>query len=138
MKSTIIILMMVAALVSITPSLAGMENITINITSPEEGDEVEWRNWVIGETNLKNYTDYHIYVIINPADSGTWWVQPKAVIDTNTGIWRAHVYFGREGMDWGSYQFVCAIITASKLEYNTFDNIPENIAKSDIIMVRRK
>ena len=89
MKSTIIILMMVAALVSITPSLAGMENITINITSPEEGDEVEWRNWVIGETNLKNYTDYHIYVIINPADSGTWWVQPKAVIDTNTGIWRA-------------------------------------------------
>lgn len=138
MKLTMIMLIMIAALASITPALAGLQNITINITSPEDGAEVDWRTWVEGETNLQNDTDYHIYVIINPADSGTWWVQPKAVFDTNTGKWFSNVYFGREGMDFGSWQFVCAVITDSKLEDNTFDSIPKNIARSDIIRVRRK
>ncbi|GEM_PF-4966119 len=137
MKLTAIMMIMVAALLSVIPSVA-QENLTINITSPENGEDVEWRTWVEGVTNLQDDTDYHIYVLINPADSGTWWVQPEAVLDSNTGEWFAYVYFGREGMDYGSWQFVCAIITASGLGDNTFDSIPEHIAKSDIIRVRRK
>jgi len=134
MKFTTIMLILVAALVSVMPSVA-QENFTINITSPENKDDVEWRTWVEGETNLTEDYGYNIYVIINPADSSTWWVQPKAVLDD--GEWDAYVYFGREGMDEGTWQRVCAIITTSELEDTTFDDIPENVAKSEIIRVRR-
>jgi len=137
MKITTIKLIMIVALVSAIPAMA-QENLTINITSPEDGSDVDWRTWVEGETNLQNDTDYHIYVIINPADSGTWWVQPNVVFDKNEGKWISFVYIGREGMDWGSWQFVRAIITKSRLEDNTFDVMPENlVAQSNTIRVRR-
>ena len=135
MKLTTIMLVMIAALVLIIPSVAQERPFAINITSPRDNSDVEWRTWVEGETNLTEDYGYNIYVLINPADSNTWWVQPKAVL--YDGNWDAYVYFGREGMDEDTWQRVCAIITTSELEDSTFDNIPENVGRSSIIRVRR-
>lgn len=137
MKPMITKLVMIATLVLVIPSAAQSEdNYSINITSPEHKGDVEWHPWVGGKTSLPSNSEYNIYVLINPVDSSSWWVQPKAIL-YDDGTWEAYVYFGRRGMDEDTWYTACAIVTSSELGEDTLDNIPENLAKSDYIRVRR-
>lgn len=114
-------------------------NCTLNINNPQNGDDVEWRTWIRGslDPDCLNNHSYKIYVLVYPFDTSRYWVQPNSIIYQN-GSWEVYSYFGREGVDYNTWYVVYAILTSSKfLEGDTFREIPQHIAISDPIKVRR-
>jgi hypothetical protein len=114
---------------------------SITITSPREEDIVPWRYIVKGTSNGVDDPKLSIYVLIYPVEArGPWWVQPQVDILAN-GNWETTVYFGRYPAkypeDSEAHFRVSAILTSKRLtEGQQFENIPTNINRSEIDVIR--
>lgn len=88
---------------------------TVEITSPIDGEAVEWTpagHLVIG-TCRKVDGDLHLYVLVHPLPTDIWYVQRMpTIIDGN---WQAVVFLGTEEVGIGHRYELCAVITSKVL-----------------------
>ncbi len=84
---------------------------TVEITSPIEGEAVEWTpaGHLVTGTCRKVGGNLHLYVLLHPLPTDTWYVQRlPTVLDRH---WQAIVFFGTEEVGIGDEYELCAIIT---------------------------
>ena len=118
--------------------------VNITIIKPHDGDAVEMRQIVEGETTNHDAT---VYIFIHPLSTDTFWVQNLPVVGSD-GSWKAECYFGTntQGID-----ETFEIIALASLDYwflrwlkplklkpgDILKELPPQFYKSSIITVRR-
>lgn len=113
----------------------------VDITSPVEGQAVEWSpaGHLVTGTYRKVGGNLHLYVLVHPLPTDTWWVgRTPTIIDARN--WQAIVFFGLESEGVGDHYELAAIITDKILQEGLtldLDDFPSNDAKA-IIIVERK
>lgn len=95
---------------------------TISISSPVDGDTVNYTELVSGTSTNVSGSD-HLYVLVNPIETGEeWWIQPESTVSSD-GSWQAHVYFGDNTNEHiGKEYRVSAIVTSEKLDPGKLNN----------------
>lgn len=111
----------------------------ITLSSLKDGSNVSFNEPISGNSTGVYDKGLHLYVLINPIDSGNkWWVQPEAEVSSD-GSWDVNAQFGLSATENVGAQFrVAAVATSdSLLEENTsFPSKVENRTKS--VLVTRK
>ncbi len=113
----------------------------VDITKPKDKDKVSWRYLVEGSSSAIKDSGLSAYVLTWPIESdGPWWAQPTTTF--SDGSWQSYAYFGRDPKlypgDIGTTYRVVAIITTQKLSGGqTFRELPEDVARSEEIIVTR-
>ena len=113
----------------------------VQITSPVEGQAVDWSpaGHLVSGTYRKVEGDLHLYVLVHPLPTDTWWVgRTPTIIDARN--WQASVYFGHESVGVGDHYELAAIITDKILQEGLtldIDDFPSYVAKA-VITVERK
>jgi hypothetical protein len=116
----------------------------INITNPQDGDNVSWRQAVAGYSTATANSGLKAYLLIWPVESnGPWWVQPTQTFPD--GTWESYAYFGRNPSvnpeDIGTTYKVEAIMTKEVLNsgatFMELPNVPKS-ARTESIIVKRK
>ncbi len=95
---------------------------TVSISSPVDGDTVNYTELVSGTSTNVSGSD-HLYVLVNPIETGEeWWIQPESTVSSD-GSWQAHVYFGDNTNEHiGKEYRVSAIVTSEKLDPGKLNN----------------
>ena len=109
--------------------------VEIQILSPAEDAEVAHKELVKGEISG---SDENIYVLIHPLEASLWWVQRPPSPPDSDGTWQTLCYFGTGTEGRGEYFEVVAIVTSNTYqEGKTLAELPDSIARSQIVTVRR-
>lgn len=109
----------------------------VDITRPEEGEEVACRHWVKGNSSATKDTGLSVHVLTWPIEAADWWwVQPTTTF--SNGSWQSYAYFGECGDHIGTTYKVVAIITGEVLRGgDKFRELPDHVAESGEIIVTR-
>lgn len=131
------IALLVVAIGLISVSCVAYENAYMNIINPKDGSLVFQRSMVDGNSSV--IAGMKVYVLVWPLEAnGPWWVQSTKT--KPDGNWESNAYFGREGsIDVGKPFKIIAILTDQELKAgDTFNDLPEHLAKSGEIGVTRR
>jgi hypothetical protein len=115
---------------------------SITLTSPADGAEISWREYVKGSSKGVVGSNLNLYILIYPIESGgPWWVQPPPTILSN-GNWEAFCYFGRDPAEYpednGNSFKVISILTIQKLEEGQqWSALPDREDESEMVTVKR-
>jgi hypothetical protein len=120
-----------------SPSVS--QNATISISSPSSGDTVKYRELVSGSSSGVYGSDLHLYVLVNPIESGEeWWIQTEATVSSD-GSWQTIAQFGEDIEEHiGKEYRVSAIVTSDELSLGKLDDSPlvECRTDKDIMVIR--
>ena len=118
----------------LTPSLRA-QHLKVEITLPETGTEVGATHLVSGTVTS---TDLRPHILIHPMSTDLWWVQRRPEAPNRDGSWSTLCYFGTETQGVGDYYQIVAIISSEPMrEGQTFRELPDGLARSDLVTVRR-
>lgn len=98
-------------------------NLTVSISSPVNGDTVNYREIVSGNSTGVYGSGLHLYVLVNPIESGEeWWIQTEATVSSD-GSWQTIAQFGEDVEEHiGKEYRVSAIVTSDELELGKWNN----------------
>jgi hypothetical protein len=117
---------------------------SIGIIKPLNGSDVPWRYVVKGKYSIRNGSGLHVSVLVKRFGSERWWVQKTTTFANES--WETDspgAYFGIDPQVYSdeiNYDYeIIAIITGDALEAGmVLDNLPANVIKSKIIVVKRR
>ena len=107
----------------------------LSIVRPRQDDTVTRRPVVEGRVGDLNSD---VWVVVHPIGNVNFWVQPKPIIKRD-GTWKTQVYVGREGLDFGSYYEICAVLNPKPglKEGDVLDDWPAGDYLTDAVEVLR-
>ena len=122
------------------PTETPNSQLNMTIASPVDGNTVSVSEPVYGNLTGVYGSNSHLYVLINPVETGNlWWVQPEASVSPD-GSWHVNVFFGRDNKeDAGKKYWVSAIVTSDKLPEGPQASYPSNVIcriNKDILVTR--
>lgn len=123
-------------------------HVTVQITSPAEGTNVQARAVVRG---IVDDNDVEIFVLVRPLTTNDWYVQPSPSIVSKQGenyIWESVAYFGGKDFGLGERFVIVALATKEddlRLEFRGMDLKVGEIARklpnypniSNLVTVKR-
>lgn len=110
---------------SANDSSSSSPTATVSISSPVNGDTVKYTELVSGTSTNVSGSSLHLYVLVNPIETGEqWWVQPEVTVSSD-GSWQTLVYFGDNTDEHiGKEYRVSAIVTSEELAPGELDQSP--------------
>ncbi len=111
----------------------------ISIYDPQEGKEVDARNWVRGRVSDPVY---EVYVLVHPLQADSWWVQPVPKVAPD-GSWESFCFFGEGLVGSGESFEILAIASPTRGllrrgQQLQLGEVTADVAKSTVIRVRRR
>lgn len=118
--------------------------VTLVVSYPKTGDEVDWMTYVTGNsTGIVTNKTLKLFLLVYPVESeGPWFVQNSPKVNPD-GSWSGLVYFGRNPdihpEDRGDRYLLSAIVTTANLQPGeTLTEFPEIICEFPISNLVRK
>lgn len=108
------------------------QNLTINITEPQNTDRVCWRDWVRGTISDPNL---QVFVLIHPVATNRFWVQP---IPDRGSQWRSYCYFGEPDRGIEEQFEIIAVASGNKTLFKEGDTLPSPLPDNPQILVRSR
>jgi hypothetical protein len=112
------------------------EQLTISITAPKKGVEVNHRYEVSGKVSDSKAD---VWVVVRPMEQSDFWVQPPVTVD-NDGTWKVTVYFGEAGLAHVGKRFEVRAFAnpTGKISEGKTAQWPKASAQSNVVEVVRK
>ncbi|GJL65937.1 MAG: hypothetical protein NPIRA05_09080 [Nitrospirales bacterium] len=111
--------------------------ISLEITTPSNGDVGEWRTIVTGRVS-QPLAD--VWIVVRPLETRNFWIQPKPTIHKN-GEWETRIYLGGKGVSHIGKVFDLRAVanpTDSLQEGLVLPGWPRAESKSNIVRIARK
>ena len=104
---------------------------SLTITSPKDGSVVDYRRTIKGTSKGVHGSSNYISIIVQPHESGEYWVQPEVQPSPN-GDWSVLVYFGDDATaKYKDKKFtVFALINSSRFAEGKISPLPGGIKET--------
>ncbi len=125
-------LVLTLPMLSLGWTAAAAQDITIEITSPEDGAEVGPQEVVMGTVSDPTV---NVWVFVRPTATGVYYPQPQPTVHPTNGSWRIRCHFGDSTTPSGEEFEIVAIATRNAVPDTPGTTLPDRIAQSPPVYV---